>query len=62
MKNSKKLSRENLKNVQGGYTPEWVASMYSFGCQLNPGPGLTYISVPGCPGVKRYCMMELNED
>jgi hypothetical protein len=56
MKNLKKISRENLKTVKGGYTPECLASMQSFGCQLEPGPGLTYMSVPGCPSaVKRYC-------
>lgn len=56
MKNLKKLSRENLKAVKGGYTPECLEGMRSFNCQLEPGPGLTYMSVPGCPSsVKRYC-------
>ncbi|WP_308004584.1 hypothetical protein [uncultured Chryseobacterium sp.] len=56
MKNLKKLSRENLRAVQGGYTPECLESMRSFECQLDPGPGLTYMTVPNCPGVKRYCV------
>lgn len=57
MKNLKKLSRESLRNVQGGYTQECVDGMYAMGCQLNPGPGLTYMSVIGCPSsVKRYCV------
>ncbi|WP_449508548.1 bacteriocin-like protein [Chryseobacterium gwangjuense] len=58
MKNLKKISRENLKTVKGGYTQECVDNMYAMGCQINPAPGLTYTSIPGCPiSVKRYCLV-----
>lgn len=58
MKNLKKISRENLKTVKGGYTQQCVDNMYAMGCQINPGPDLTYTSIPGCPSsVKRYCLI-----
>ncbi|WP_438265577.1 bacteriocin-like protein [Chryseobacterium edaphi] len=56
MKNLKKLSRETLKMVQGGYTPECLEGMRSMSCQQQPGPNLTYMTPFGCPpAVKMYC-------
>ncbi|WP_294288423.1 hypothetical protein [uncultured Chryseobacterium sp.] len=59
MKNLKKISRENLKSVKGGITPECAnafATMTCFSslsaCQANVDPNLGEVCIPVC---HKYC-------